>query len=157
MWVKVSTRYRGKTEGLCGTYNGNSSDDFRKHNKKITSDVNEFGAHWQTDEHCPHPKYVFNPCNGVGRNVLNEARRECGKMKNNKPFKQCNKRVSPGMAIRNCEYDYCGCDSKHLKTCLCEAYEAYAMRCGIHENAWRQPDAFSRCSKYTLHFQLYLT
>ena len=35
------------TEGLCGTFNGNVSDDFRLPNGTITNNANHFGDSWK--------------------------------------------------------------------------------------------------------------
>jgi von Willebrand factor len=45
--VRVPSQlYLNKTEGLCGSCNGNSSDDMCKPDGQLTEDVNEFGLSW---------------------------------------------------------------------------------------------------------------
>ena len=145
----VASRYKGKTEGLCGTYNGNKSDDFQKPNKKLAKDAYEFGAYWETDKHCIPAEHVTNPCKKAGNSVFQQARKKCMRLRED-PFKQCNDRVPVGKAtMHNCEYDYCGCNQNH-DDCLCEAYQAYAEDCkaaglNIH---WLQDEKLENCSKY---------
>ena len=41
--------YKDQLCGLCGDYNGNSKDDFRKPDGSLTTNVNDFGNSWLTD------------------------------------------------------------------------------------------------------------
>ncbi len=50
--VTVDDRYKGKTLGLCGTFNDNRKDDFKKRDNELASTVEEFGISWKVNEHC---------------------------------------------------------------------------------------------------------
>lgn len=41
--------YRDLLCGLCGNYDGDTKDDFRKPDGSLTTNPNEFGHSWNTD------------------------------------------------------------------------------------------------------------
>ena len=62
--VTVLGRYRNRTSGLCGTYNGMKNDDFlTSYNTTETKEnVVKFGNSWKTDPSCENATDVQDPC-----------------------------------------------------------------------------------------------
>ena len=146
VFVKVDARYRGKTKGLCGNYNGNPNDDFIKQDGKPAGNANDFGNSWKVDRTCPNPPPVPHPCLSAG-SIAKEAKQKCALLQH-APFSSCHKSVHVQPYIQDCEYDVCAC-KKHPLVCLCEAYAAYATTCllaGVSVK-WKDLSAFHQCCK----------
>ena len=63
--VNVPSKYATSMCGLCGNYNGNPFDDFRKNDGRITKDVDEFGNSWQVrspGDKCEPKRGRQDPC-----------------------------------------------------------------------------------------------
>ena len=45
--------FLAQTRGLCGDFDGNTSNDFNLVNSTLTSDVNQFGKNWRVGS-CVH-------------------------------------------------------------------------------------------------------
>jgi len=61
-----SKYYDGQLEGLCGNYNGKSSDDLGADTdaSSITTSLIDQASAWKTDPSCPEPdmQYSSDPC-----------------------------------------------------------------------------------------------
>ena len=148
--VTVLGRYRNRTSGLCGTYNGMENDDFlTSYNTTETKqNVVKFGNSWKTDPSCENATEVDNPC------ITNLDRKEIAKMNCSAllkyPFSACNATVNATEEgyVQDCEYDMCACE-RNPTACLCESLKAYAAECyyhGVHIN-WINKTGFEQCSK----------
>ncbi|KAM4652255.1 IgGFc-binding protein-like [Discoglossus pictus] len=138
VWVPSS--FAGKTQGLCGNYNKDKSDDFHLPNGSIITDPAIFGAFWTVagdgssclgciDGSCP-------VCEDAGnaRSLSN-----CGIMEDPEgPFKDCHALVPHKRFVDNCVYDVCS--GQGGEEALCMSLEAYAVECqnmGGKIGAWR--------------------
>ena len=148
VFVTAYGRYKGKTQGLCGTYTGNVNDDFKKPNNQLTTNVQEFGTSWKVDKACHDTVPPSDPCKNAGA-VAQLAKQKCSVLKK-LPFSACNQRIKVDSGfIQDCEYDVCAC-KKHPLSCLCEEYDAYVTTCsmaGVNIN-WRNLAQFRECRKY---------
>ena len=154
--VTVLGRYRNRTSGLCGTYNGIKNDDFlTSYNTTETKEnVVKFGNSWKTDPSCENATEVENPC------ITNRDRKEIAKMNCSAllkyPFSACNETVNATEEeyIQDCEYDMCAC-VRNPTACLCESFDAYAAECKSEGITiyWRNLTEFQQCSK--LHTSKY--
>ncbi len=52
VYVIVNGIYKGKTLGLCGTFNGNKKDDFKKRDNEVSTSAQAFGISWNVNKHC---------------------------------------------------------------------------------------------------------
>ena len=145
VYIILQDRYRGKTVGLCGNFNGQQNDEFIMPDKQITHNDQIFADSWKVDRSCPDAQPLPNPCIGVGTNAQ-EAKAKCSLMRQ-QPFSVCHNHVKVDAGfIQDCEYDVCACKD-HPLSCLCEEYAAYADTCswvGVNFQ-WKHLPQFKEC------------
>ncbi|KAF7650362.1 hypothetical protein LDENG_00127240, partial [Lucifuga dentata] len=139
MDIKVIKDYQDKLCGLCGDYNGNPKDDFRKPDGSLTSNANEFGHSWVTDPDCnKKPNTTIPGCDDKEQDRY-ESSGYCGiLLDGHSPFAVCHPKVNPNNYFRDCLFDLCELDG--AKPILCEAIEAYVNECqdrGVNVGPWR--------------------
>ena len=150
VFVTVYGRYKGKTQGLCGTFTGNINDDFKKPDNQITTSAQEFGISWKVDKTCRDTGTPTDPCKDAGA-VAQLAKKKCGVMRG-LSFSACHGRIKVDSGfIQDCEFDVCAC-KKHPLSCLCEEYDAYVTTCSLAgvNIQWRQLAQFHECRKSCL-------
>ncbi|XP_071334202.1 zonadhesin, like isoform X3 [Trachinotus anak] len=139
MDIKVIKDYQNKLCGLCGDYDGNAKDDFRKPDGSLTNNVNDFGHSWNTDPECNKKPNTTIPGCDEEEQELYESSGYCGiLLDKNGPFAVCHPRVNPNSYFRDCVFDLCELDG--TKPALCEAIEAYVNECqdrGVNIGPWR--------------------
>lgn len=154
--VSVPGNYKGKVCGLCGNFNGNKKDDFRKRNGAIVKNANAFGASWKVNI----PGVACNNgCMGKNCATCKPQRRAlfsnsiyCGVMRARKgPFGICHGKVDPKLFFDDCVFDVCASNGEG--NVLCDSLAAYAFSChkaGMDVKHWRTK---SFCRKLFVHFQ----
>ena len=60
--VTLDPSHAGQVCGLCGNFNGDSSDDFYTRSGAMESSPQLFGRSWRTSENCPDPQELTLPC-----------------------------------------------------------------------------------------------
>ncbi|KAM4714652.1 zonadhesin, like [Anableps anableps] len=139
MDIKVIKDYEDKLCGLCGDYNGNTKDDFRKPDGSLTSNPNDFGHSWNTDPECNKKPNTTIPGCDQEEEELYESSGYCGiLLDKNGPFAACHPKVNPNNYFRDCVFDLCELDG--ARPILCEAIEAYVNECqdrGVTIRPWR--------------------
>jgi integrin beta 3 len=152
VFVTLTSRYRGKTAGLCGNYNGNINDEYLDVNSHLSNSIVEFADSWNVDRSCNNSdQNPGNPC-VTASSIAQEAKKRCQLLKQ-QPFAKCHILVNQDSGfIEDCEYDVCACNT-HPSSCLCEAFAAYATWCSIVgvPICWRNLRQFAECSKYFLN------
>ncbi|XP_028419311.1 von Willebrand factor-like [Dendronephthya gigantea] len=145
VFVTVSTRFKGKTVGLCGNYNGNANDDFIDFHSRRSSNILQFVDSWKVDKSCADTQPQPDPCALASPFAL-RARNKCNLLKE-KPFRQCHNTVrGVSQFIRDCKFDVCACNN-HPASCMCESFAAYATSCsqaGV-PITWRNLPRFAEC------------
>jgi hypothetical protein len=152
VFVTLSARYRGKTAGLCGNYNGNTNDEFLDINFQRSHTILHFADSWKVDQSCPNSPNPGNPCL-TASSVAQKAKKKCQLLKQ-QPFAKCHNSVNQDSGfIKDCEYDVCVCNN-HPSSCLCEEFAAYATSCSLVgvPITWKNLPQFSECSKYSVFF-----
>lgn len=153
VFVTISARYKRRTAGLCGNYNGNIHDEFIDVNMKKINNILHFAESWKVDRSCPNSPQPGNPCLTATK-VAQEAKKKCQLLKQ-QPFAKCHNSVyQDSDFITNCEFDVCACNN-YPSSCLCEEFAAYATSCslvGVPIN-WKNLPQFAECSK-CLHYIL---
>ncbi|KAM8746516.1 zonadhesin, like [Acanthopagrus schlegelii] len=139
MDIKVIKDYQDKLCGLCGDYDGDTKDDFRKPDGSLTNNANDFGHSWNTDPECnKKPNTTIPGCDEEEQQKY-ESSGYCGiLLDKNGPFAACHPRVNPNSYFKDCLFDLCELDG--AKPILCEAIEAYVNECqdrGVNIGPWR--------------------
>ncbi|XP_044040733.1 zonadhesin, like isoform X2 [Siniperca chuatsi] len=139
MDIKVIKDYQKKLCGLCGDYNEDAKDDFRKPDGSFTNNANDFGHSWNTDPECNKKPNTTIPGCHEEKQELYESSGYCGILLDKKgPFTVCHPKVNPNNYFRDCVFDLCELDG--VKLILCEAIEAYVNECqdrGVNIGPWR--------------------
>ncbi|ESO93621.1 hypothetical protein LOTGIDRAFT_119262, partial [Lottia gigantea] len=158
-YVLASTKLMHKVEGLCGNYNGKSSDDLRlRANFPGTASVSQtdnFGNSWVTNDDNEDSQkckiaITNEECPENEQKRLKVDKNGCGWLfDQNSPFKLAAiKAGSPpefDAAAEDCVYDVCA-DKDHEKV-RCEQYnEVYKMLLGLGQTVknWRD---ITKCRK----------
>ncbi|XP_072317584.1 IgGFc-binding protein-like [Eucyclogobius newberryi] len=144
--LSLSPSYSGKTCGLCGNFNGNSSDDFTTPSGNQAGDVVAFGSSWKvpglTQGALCRDDCVGN-CETCEHKLMTiwEGDLNCGliTMVIDGPFSKCHSVIGPQAYFENCKYDICM--GKGQRYFLCKALETYSDACqsaGIVVSGWRK-------------------
>ncbi|XP_035699609.1 IgGFc-binding protein-like [Branchiostoma floridae] len=139
--VVVPADYWGRMCGLCGNYNGDTSDDYMTPDGTIVGDWNTFGNSWLTDSAtCPGGQQPPPPppCNDAVQAAA-ESADNCGLLKNPVgPFGVCIGTVDPEPFFTSCVFDMCAWNGNTIG--LCQNLEAYVEACqtaGVVPFSWR--------------------
>ncbi|XP_048158275.1 otogelin-like protein isoform X1 [Corvus hawaiiensis] len=127
IYVQVDFRWKRRTLGLCGTYNGNLRDDFLSPAGMIEGTPQLHANAWKVSSACSMPINipVVDPCNVNQQNAGYAS--HCDII-NQDIFAPCHAYISPGLYHQLCRFDACKCGS----SCLCNALAHYAYVCGKH-------------------------
>ncbi|XP_046691095.1 alpha-tectorin-like isoform X4 [Silurus meridionalis] len=136
--ITAPGNYSGATCGLCGNFNGDSSDDFRLRSGTLTSSASEFGADWKegNDTTCNHG------CGDACSQCPNPSRAQslCAIIMDNQgPLSFCHAYVDPLVYFNDCVFDLCL--SQHSNDVLCRSIETYVSACqsaNIRIYPWRE-------------------
>ncbi|XP_068082174.1 hemocytin [Anabrus simplex] len=129
----------GRTEGLCGSCNGNQTDDFLLPNGTLANTVDDFGLSWlvtsnSSDENC-QPPTVEEGCL-----PLPPDEDPCMLLMDAGVFEKCRNILDPSTYVAACQFDLC--HSLDRRTAACRDIEAYVRDCeraGICLD-WRSED-----------------
>eukprot|EP00058_Branchiostoma_floridae_P017176 XP_002602664.1 hypothetical protein BRAFLDRAFT_72968 [Branchiostoma floridae] len=139
--VEVPGDYSGQMCGLCGNYNGDTSDDYMTPDGTVVGDWNTFGNSWLTNsDTCPGGPQPTPPppCNDAVHAAA-ESVDNCGLLTNAaSPFGVCHGTVDPERFFTSCVFDMCALSGDTVG--LCQNLEAYAAACraaGVAPFSWR--------------------
>ncbi|XP_049862899.1 hemocytin [Schistocerca gregaria] len=128
VYVDAPPSLRGKTKGLCGTFNSNQKDDFLTPEGDTEQTIAAFANKWKTQGECADEpeKTSSHPCDN---NIQNKeaAIRLCSKL-HGTVFADCHYTVDPQPFYEDCLYDVCSCQLD-VNQCLCPILAAYAKEC----------------------------
>lgn len=147
--VTIPGNYHRQLCGLCGDYNGDPKDDFRKPDGSQAGNPTEFGNSWE--EAVPGSPCLPPPtCKPGGdcnsdlecRPELQEKYQQekfCGLLTSpTGPLAACHKLVDPQGPLQDCVFDLClGGGNESI---LCSNIHAYVSACqaaGGHVESWR--------------------
>ncbi|KAM9434734.1 alpha-tectorin [Clarias gariepinus] len=154
--VTVPGNYSGATCGLCGNFNGDSSDDFRLQSGALTLSASEFGAGWKVgnDTECNHGcgDEDCSSCQDPSR-----AQGLCAIITDNQgPLSFCHAYVNPQAYFDACVFDLCL--SEHRNDVLCRSIETYVSACqsaNVRIYPWRENTTCPlNCTDVNSHYEL---
>ena len=129
LYITAQSNLADKLCGLCGNFDGSSTNDFVTYQGDTTGSSVMFGNSWRTDESCPLAKEVSGICDKRPHR-LDPAKKQCSIIKSDK-FKACHSLVDPVPYYDRCVFDVCGCDQLGDTECLCSAIASYQMECQL--------------------------
>ncbi|KAM3921837.1 IgGFc-binding protein-like [Leptodactylus fuscus] len=139
VWVPSS--YSGKTEGLCGNYNKNPSDDLRLQNGTVVndSDISLFAESWTVARDGSSCKGCSgSQCPTCSEAAITDAKSltKCGMIADPQgPFKDCHALVPPETHTNSCVFDTCAGRGGHGASL--QAYTALCQEKGAKVVPWR--------------------
>ncbi|NXO33542.1 OTOG protein, partial [Locustella ochotensis] len=125
LYLQVDERWKDNTVGLCGTFNGNTEDDFLSPVGVTESTPELFGNTWKTSSACVlvHDSSQVDPCD-VHLQAASYAAEACSILTKD-IFAPCYPYLSPVPYFEQCRRDTCKCG----QTCFCSALAHYAHHC----------------------------
>lgn len=155
VYIDAPPSYRGKTKGLCGTFNSNLQDDFLTPEGDVETSLVSFVNKWRTSEKCDYVSDSVNvphPCQLNQRNK-ERAVKFCSKLKN-KIFDECHWYVDPDPFYEDCLYDMCACTGDYA-SCMCPILAAYATECARQGSIIKWRYSVDECSKFKKRTERY--
>ncbi|XP_005366808.1 otogelin [Microtus ochrogaster] len=128
LYLQVDRRWVEDTVGLCGTFNGNTQDDFLSPVGVPESTPQLFGNSWKTLSACSPlvPGSLLDPCD-VHLQAASYALQSCSVL-TGELFAPCSAYLSPIPYFEQCRRDACRCG----QPCLCATLAHYAHLCQRH-------------------------
>ncbi|CAH7458855.1 Otog [Phodopus roborovskii] len=128
LYLQVDQRWVEDTVGLCGTFNGNTQDDFLSPVGVPESTPQLFGNSWKTLSACSPlvPGSLLDPCD-VHPQAASYALQSCSVLMG-ELFAPCSAYLSPMPYLEQCHGDACRCG----QPCLCATLAHYARLCRRH-------------------------
>ncbi|KAI4580846.1 hypothetical protein MJG53_010388 [Ovis ammon polii x Ovis aries] len=128
LYLQVDQRWVEDTVGLCGTFNGNTQDDFLSPVGVPESTPQLFGNSWKTLSACSPlvSGSPLDPCD-VHPQAASFALQACSVL-TGELFAPCSAYLSPVPYFEQCRRDACRCG----QPCLCATLAHYAHLCQRH-------------------------
>uniref|UniRef100_G1K880 Otogelin n=1 Tax=Anolis carolinensis TaxID=28377 RepID=G1K880_ANOCA len=125
LYLEADARWKDDTIGLCGTFNGNTQDDFLSPVGVPESTPPIFGNSWKTSSACTpvHDSSPMDPCD-VHLQAATYATEACSII-TKELFAPCFYYLSPLPYFEQCRRDTCKCG----QACVCSALSHYAHLC----------------------------
>lgn len=137
--VTVSSSYYKNLVGMCGTYNGNSNDDFLTPTGVPSKDNTEWGQSWSVPDNDPNC-WHFPSCSEEERRKYSGPT-FCGLLDDKTgPFATCNSTVQLGQFTYRCLFYTCLKHGNH--DAFCSVMTSFANTCKWENSdvslQWRQ-------------------
>ncbi|XP_041425750.1 IgGFc-binding protein-like isoform X2 [Xenopus laevis] len=156
--INLPSSYHNSVSGLCGNFNGNRSDELISPNNTQMTSINEWAGSWKVDD---GDQFCWDYCSGNCKRCEESKKRQyeseafCGLiLREDGPFRDCIKNVSPKNFFDSCVYDVCLNDGAQV--ILCQALDVYASTClkhGINISDWRTPSSCPKKCGENSHYE----
>ncbi|KAM6159449.1 mucin-6 [Rhynchocyon petersi] len=129
-YITVGPQFKGQTRGLCGNYNGDTTDDFTTSMGITEGTASLFVDSWRA-ENCPAAlERETDPCSMSQLNKVC-AETHCSVLvKKGSVFERCHSVVNPKPFYKRCIYQACNYEETFPH--ICAALGAYAHLCASH-------------------------
>nr|XP_034840347.1 hemocytin-like [Maniola hyperantus] len=147
--VEGSVLVWNKTEGLCGTLDGNPEDDMMTKEGVVAKTKSVLFDSWKLHEFkedmCGNNVTETSACNSKSDEDMKRAAQFCTKIFTKEKFRKCSKVMDVSQLLEACKWDYCACTtSLSPEECACRTVSVYAKEClrhGIQEmRSWRDSE-----------------
>ncbi|XP_072186520.1 SCO-spondin [Excalfactoria chinensis] len=151
IYVTVSAELRGSTQGLCGPYNDDPTDDFLRAEGDVASLAASFGNSWRIPGADPElscsDAVEPGPSCAMGSAAQQAAEAVCGVLLTD-PFRQCHGVVDPRGFYEACLELHCreGSTGPSPPPAVCDTLAAYVRDCAQRKAyiEWRRPGLCER-------------
>ncbi|KAG7205161.1 hypothetical protein KM043_018256 [Ampulex compressa] len=133
-----------RTAGLCGSMNGDMTDDFRSKTGDYAKSIAMFTKFWITEnlgETCDEYPRTSHSCTLLPTAFTQEAIQFCTKLLLDPRFHACIKTIKFTELEKACIWDYCACPHDDKMICVCETMNVYIRQCAhkkiISLSGWR--------------------
>ncbi|PKK29156.1 mucin 6, oligomeric mucus/gel-forming [Columba livia] len=137
-YVKVGSQFKGRTLGLCGNYNGDTTDDFMTSMDITEGTASLFVDSWRAGNCHPALERDTDPCALSQLNKIS-AETHCSILtKKGTVFEKCHAVVNPISFYKRCVYQ--ACNYEETFPYICSALGSYARTCssmGLILEHWR--------------------
>ncbi|CAF1170552.1 unnamed protein product, partial [Didymodactylos carnosus] len=146
--VTVDESFNGQVTGLCGDYNGVTSDDLTLTDGTVAPTAAVFGNDWRLDTSCSEVPSLGQACSTAELQL--NATSACQILSDPSDiFSACLQVVDSQRFYNACLIDYCITSKNHpeeIQSALCNSYSALARECtdNFLDISWRTKD---RCPK----------
>ncbi|XP_071790422.1 zonadhesin-like [Asterias amurensis] len=121
--------YMGKVCGLCGDFDGNSTNEFQTPEGQQVNDTQVFGNSWITGATCEPQTVPSTPCDTNSPSYM-AAETACSIIMDVEgPLGACHARLDPVPFYNACLLDGCIVLSSDLNATVCHLIELYAQSC----------------------------
>nr|XP_026489918.1 hemocytin-like [Vanessa tameamea] len=146
--IEGSVLLWNKTEGLCGTLDGNPENDMTTKEGNVAQTKSVMIASWELNkigDICDSSPTDVSACNSKSNADMKNALRFCSNVFSKDKFRKCSKVMDVSQLLEVCQWDYCACTtSLSPEECACRTVSVYAKEClrhGVEEmRAWRDSD-----------------
>ncbi|XP_039767583.1 mucin-6 [Ornithorhynchus anatinus] len=144
-YVNLAPQFRGKTRGLCGNYNGDTTDDFLTSMDITEGTASLFVDSWRLGN-CPSAlERETDPCSMSQLNKMCAETHCSALLKKGSVFEKCHSVVNPTPFYKRCIYQACNYEETFPH--ICAALGSYARACatmGLILTGWR--DSVDNCT-----------
>ncbi|XP_076864069.1 uncharacterized protein LOC143516405 [Brachyhypopomus gauderio] len=152
--ITVPGNYSGTTCGLCGNYNGQTSDDFLTSSGALETSASQFGASWRVENDTVCSDGCGDSCSSCPDQT--RAQTQCEIIRDRQgPFSFCQAYVDPKAYFNDCVFDVCL--SGYSNDVLCRSIQTYVSAChsaNATVNPWRQNSTCRMDCPVNSHYEL---
>ncbi|KAM9299516.1 IgGFc-binding protein-like [Gastrophryne carolinensis] len=140
--LTLPSSYFNEVSGLCGNFNQDPNDDQRTRKGELVTSITDWLREWKVYDRDP---FCFDECPSrcptceEAKKAEYQSEKKCGIIfKENGPFRDCVKKVSPNQFFDACLFDVCM--NGGAQAILCQSLEIFASAClkeGLKLYDWR--------------------